>query len=363
MSSTETTKDGRFFAAKEKMNYQPLWPTMERCSSTYRKLRNLNNRRSTSTVVGGKQSQTFDLALQSDTFNNSATRKYFRRYLTFLEENQEIPPEGMPLSDVYTLVRKIGSGGSGQIYLAKDVYLDVFCAVKIIYAGRVQLKNVKDNFFNEIKITAKLRHPNIVNIFYANYVEDYYYYVMEYINGENCADIIKKREMREDEVVNIAIALSGALTHAHQSGVIHRDIKPANIMLDENNMVKLMDLGIAVPILAKCKHSQSKRIEGTPLYLAPEQIRGIVNEQSDIYSFGATLYHLLTRQLPFRGKNVNATLQMVINPNLLPMPPCEIRPYLSADISHIVLKCLAKNPAQRFQSMEQILETLKALKN
>ena len=134
--------------------------------------------------------------------------------VNFLDQNIDVPPEGIALSDVYTLYKKIGEGGSGRVYMAKDNNLDIFCAIKIL---KIMQERDQKRFFSEIKLTAKLRHSNIVNIFYAHHVMMYYYYVMEYIDGESCDSIIKKRALTEDEVIDIAIPFVHSMVHGHHN--------------------------------------------------------------------------------------------------------------------------------------------------
>lgn len=282
--------------------------------------------------------------------------------IEFLEHNLEVPPNGVQLSDVYTLIKKIGEGGSGRVYLARDNNLDIPCAIKVL---RIFQEHDQRKFFSEIKITAKLRHPNIVNIFYANHIHKYYYYVMEYIDGESCDLILKRRAMSETEVISIAIPLAQAIEHAHHYNIIHRDIKPANVMIDQGKTVKVCDMGLAMirALHTNPTSASSGRIRGTPVYMAPEQITGggTLDERTDIYSYGMTLYHLLTRQVPYLGRNLQETFEAICNFNVLPKPPREIFANISESMEALILKCIQKRPESRFAKMSQVLSALQEI--
>lgn len=276
-----------------------------------------------------------------------------------------LPPEGFVLSGIYTLLRKLGEGGNGKIYLARDNNLDILCAIKIATSSQLSGEENRQRFYNEIKTTAQLRHPNIVSIFYANHLGRYFYYVMEYITGKTCEEMIKERPMEEEQLLPIAISIAKALQYAHQHHVIHRDVKPANVMVDEHGVVKVLDLGLALRrTLHGKKLATTKKIVGTPNYMSPEQINDDrdIDERTDIYSYGATLYHLVTRKLPFYGENIAETLNKVIDFDLPAASPRLLNPKISPQLEELILKCLQKRPERRYQSMDDILLILEAMR-
>lgn len=282
--------------------------------------------------------------------------------LDFLHTGKSLPPEGLPLSDVYTLLSKIGEGGSSKVYLAKDNNLDILCVIKmILHSGS---EEAMQKFYAEVKTTAKLRHPNIVNIFYANHIGEYFYYVMEYIDGSSCEEIIRQRSFSIPEVIHVGTCIAKALQYAHSMKIIHRDVKPANIIMGKDGTVKLLDLGLAInPTLLNTE--ARNKIAGTPYYLSPEQARAefdSINETTDMYCFGATLYHILTGKVPFPGKHLVETITMVANIDLAPKKPSLFRSDISEPLDKIVLKCMDKRQDQRYKNMEQVNDELEKIK-
>ncbi len=286
--------------------------------------------------------------------------KFNPESVVFLDQNADVPPDGVVLSDVYTLLKKIGEGGSGRVYLARDNNLDILCAIKVL---KILQERDQKRFLSEIKITAKLRHSNIINIFYANHIQKYYYYVMEYVDGESSDNILKRKRFSEIEVLAIALPVAQAIEHAHKNNIIHRDIKPANIMIDKGGVAKICDMGLAMVRSMHTNPHPGSRIRGTPVYMSPEQITEAQNidYRSDIYSFGVTLYHLLTRQLPFMGSNLRETLMMVSSQLMFPKNPRAIDPNISETMANLVLKCIQKKPEDRYQNMTDVYEVLQQI--
>ncbi|NUM35747.1 MAG: serine/threonine protein kinase [Candidatus Brocadiae bacterium] len=279
----------------------------------------------------------------------------------YLQTGENLPPDGLPLSDVYTLLSKIGEGASSKIYLAKDNNLDILCVIKLIL--QTGSEETRQKFYAEVKTTAKLRHPNIVNIFYANHIGSYFYYVMEYIDGASCEDIMKKRPFSIHEAIHIGICTAKALQYAHASKIIHRDVKPANIIMGIDGTVKLLDLGLAInPRFLNT--DERNKIVGTPYYLSPEQARAEfehINEKSDIYCLGATLYHILAGKVPFPGKHLVETIAMVANMDLAPKNPGFLRAEIPKKLEDIVMKCMAKKQEKRYENMGEIIVELERI--
>ncbi len=294
--------------------------------------------------------------LSKEDFLTHSSRKAIN--LDFLHTGKNLPPEGLPLSDVYTLLSKIGEGGSSKIYLAKDNNLDILCVIKMILHSGTE--EARQKFYAEVKTTAKLRHPNIVNIFYANHIGEYFYYVMEYIDGSSCEEIVRQRSFTIPEVIHVGTCIAKALQYAHSMKIIHRDVKPANIIMGKDGTVKLLDLGLAINPRLLNTEARNK-ISGTPYYLSPEQARAefdSINEKTDIYCLGATLYHILTGKVPFPGKHLVETITMVANMDLAPKKPGLLRIDIPQKLEEIVLKCMDKRQENRYSDMEEIVTEL-----
>ena len=263
------------------------------------------------------------------------------------------------LKSRYKLIDKVGIGGMSTVYVARDLKTNAIVAIKVLHPQFAIDKNFINRFYREIKIIATLNHPNILKLYDYGVVEGTPYFVTEYIQGKTLKELLSEgKRFSIEETIKIIIEVLGALSHAKSKGVIaHRDIKPGNIMIDKDGNVKLMDFGIA-----KFEGTQITQdtIMYTPTYAAPEQIKGEnVDIRTDLYSLGCTLYELLTGRPPFLGTNaINISFKHIKEQ---PQPPSNFNKEISKDLDNIVLKLLAKNPSDRYQTPEEVIKDLMKL--
>ena len=258
----------------------------------------------------------------------------------------------------YRVVRKLGGGGMADVYLCEDLTLGRHVAVKVLLQRYLNDPTFVERFRREAKAAAGLNQQNLVSIYDWGEVDGTYYIVMEYVEGETLKDLIRRRErLSGNESVNITMQLLAAVDFAHRSGIVHRDIKPQNVMIDRDGTCKVMDFGIARA--GDSGMTEAGSILGTAQYLAPEQAKGHpVDERSDLYSVGVVLYEMLTGTVPFKGDSaVTVALKHV---NEVPREPAELVPGLPYSLNQIVLKAMAKDPIDRYQSAAEFARDLRA---
>ena len=258
----------------------------------------------------------------------------------------------------YRVVRKLGGGGMADVYLCEDLTLGRHVAVKVLLQRYLNDPTFVERFRREAKAAAGLNQQNLVAIYDWGELDGTYYIVMEYVEGETLKDLIRRRgRLSGNESVNVTMQLLAAVDFAHRSGIVHRDIKPQNVMLDRGGTVKVMDFGIARA--GDSGMTEAGSILGTAQYLAPEQAKGQpVDERSDLYSVGVVLYEMLTGTVPFKGDSaVTVALKHV---NEVPREPAELVPGLPYSMNQIVLKAMAKDPADRYQSAAEFARDLRA---
>jgi eukaryotic-like serine/threonine-protein kinase len=272
--------------------------------------------------------------------------------------------EAMQLGQ-YTLDEKLGEGGMGVVYRARHAMLQRPTAVKFVSSEKTNEQTIA-RFEREVQLTAKLNHPNTIAIYdYGRTPEGIFYYAMEYLQGINLEDLIRKYGAQpEGRVIHILQQVCGSLAEAHHNGLIHRDIKPANIILTERggiyDFAKLLDFGLAKATDAKKDASLTAigSLTGTPLYMSPEAIENHnTDARSDLYALGAVGYYLLTATPVFDGKSVVEVLQK--HANATPeLPSKRTNRQFSAEIESVLLKCLAKNPDGRPQTASELADEL-----
>jgi serine/threonine-protein kinase len=265
----------------------------------------------------------------------------------------------------YQILDKLGKGSMGIVYKARQASVDRIVAVKVLLEALAKNREFVKRFDREAKIAAKLSHNNIVNAIDAGEVNGQYYFVMEYVEGETIKDMIEKGRIFDEKMaLKIIIAVAEALKHAQVRGLIHRDIKPENVILTKDGNVKLADLGLArLTADEKWAMAEAGMAIGTPYYISPEQVRGQVDVdiRSDIYSLGATLYHMVTGVPPYDGDTPNEVMKKHVDKNSPLVPPDHLNTRLSSGLGEVVETMMAKNRENRYRNPDDLLLDLKCL--
>ena len=270
----------------------------------------------------------------------------------------------------YRLVRRLGAGGMGEVYLAQDTHLERPVALKVMCAELAEDPNQRKRFRSEAKAASGLIHPHICTIHDVGETMDGRpFLVMEYVEGQTLDRVLQARRLSLPEVLNLGIQVAEALEAAHARGLVHRDIKPANLMLDPPGHVKVMDFGLAKRFtsgelggaLTSAAHTQTGMLIGTPQYMSPEQALGhSLDPRTDIFSLGAVLYELVAGQRPFLGQTLGESINNIVNQA---PPPLGLEdPFLSPALDHIIFKCLEKDAEKRYASATQLAAELRKLK-
>jgi serine/threonine-protein kinase len=258
----------------------------------------------------------------------------------------------------YRVLRRIGSGGMADVYCAEDTHLGRQVAIKVLHRRFAQDQEFVERFRREAKSAAGLNHPNVVGVFDRGEHEGTYYIAMEYLEGRTLKDIVAtEAPLPQEQVIDLGIQILQAAGFAHRHGVIHRDFKPHNVIVDEHGHAKVTDFGIARAGASEMTETGS--IMGTAQYLSPEQAQGhAVTATSDIYSIGVMLYELLAGRLPFDGDSAVAVALKHLSE--APAPISHWRPDVHPSLEAVVMAALAKDPAQRWQSAEDLAAGLES---
>ena len=272
----------------------------------------------------------------------------------------------------YRIVEKIGEGGMGVVYKARDTHLDRFVAIKLLQPHLVDDAERRRRFVQEAKAASALNHPNIVTVHDIDTAEDVTFIAMEYVAGKPLDEVLRRKGMRVGEALGYAIQVADALAAAHAAGIVHRDLKPSNIVVGDDGRVRVLDFGLAkltqareaagvTATMTAAPISEAGTVLGTFAYMSPEQAQGAtVDARSDVFSFGVVLYEMLAGRHPFRRESRISTLAAIVGED--PKPLSDDRAPLPAEVERTVLRCLRKEPQRRWQSMSDLKSVLEDLK-
>jgi serine/threonine protein kinase len=273
-----------------------------------------------------------------------------------------------PIIGRYEIVEELGRGAMGSVYKAHDPAMGRTVALKTILSSALtgpQAGEYRERFYREARAAGSLAHPGIVPVFDVGEHGGLPYLVMEFVEGRTLADAAKKGErFTVDRVCDIGQQLADALAYAHRQGVIHRDIKPANILMTSREVYgserpRITDFGIAKLIASEM--TSTGQLLGTPTFMPPEQFTGApVDGRADLFSLGVILYALSTGEQPFHGETMTAVSYKIVHTD--PIPPSKLNPSVSPPLEAVILKCLAKNPAVRYQTGEEIVRDLSEIR-
>lgn len=272
----------------------------------------------------------------------------------------------------YRLVEKLGAGGMGEIYKAEDSRLNRMVAIKLLSPRFAADQERRKRFFQEARAASALNHPNIITLYDIVSEDDVQCIVMEYVAGKTLREVIPPRGLNSSQALQYGIQMAGALGAAHSAGIIHRDLKPSNVMITNSGLIKILDFGLAKWIDPSLTGhpaggaavdqglTTEGSIIGTVSYMSPEQAIGKrVDTRSDIFSFGCVLYEMVTGRRAFEGSSGISTLSSILRDDVKPIG--ELAPDVPEALEQVILKCLAKEPDARWQSMKEIEGRLAAV--
>jgi serine/threonine protein kinase/Tol biopolymer transport system component len=277
----------------------------------------------------------------------------------------------------YRVLEKLGEGGMGVVYKARDTHLDRFVALKLLPPEKVADPERKHRFIQEAKAASALNHPNIITIHDIGESDGLQFIAMEFVPGRTLNQLIGRKGLRLNEALKYAVQIADALARAHAAGIIHRDLKPSNMMVDEHGLIKVLDFGLAKLVerseadefaptetirLADRLQTEEGMIVGTVAYMSPEQAEGkLVDARSDLFSFGSVLYEMIAGRRPFRGETKVATLSAILHKD--PQPLSELVVGVPPELERLLGHCLRKDPTRRLQHMDDVKVELQALKD
>jgi serine/threonine protein kinase len=306
----------------------------------------------------GTPSELFNNSKQPDVSMEAQTADTYKTQVrskpqTYGVLNLENLPEGHIIDKRYEIKEKLGQGGFGAVYRVYDKNMNIDKALKIIPEAIINDKEAMFDLQNEAQTMIALNHPNIVRVYDFHKTGSIKFIDMEYIEGKTLTEIKlehKNKQIPEEKVKELAVQIASGMSYAHQKGILHKDIKPQNVMVTKKNKVKIMDFGIAETVRTSMSRIQNSTSSGTLVYMSPEQIKGKdVGKESDIYSFGAMLYELLSGQPPFYKGDINY--------QILHDKP-ETLTNVSDKLNNVILNCLEKEFKKRCKNFEEIISKL-----
>lgn len=270
------------------------------------------------------------------------------------------------LTDNYNIISQLGKGGMGAVYLAQDKRLDRKVAIKVLTLNEnlslEQKSEIIARFQKEAKAIAKLSHPNVVGIHDIGEDNGQYYMVMEFLEGRSIGSILdEEKKLPIQDCIDISIQICKALDYIHSNSIVHRDIKPDNIIITKNNVAKITDFGIAQNDSDQMRLTQDGTILGSIMYISPEQLRNSkdVDNRADIFSYGVTLYQMVTGKMPFEGETVGEVVTKILSNQ--PELPRKHNPDIPFELEKIIMKALNKDRNKRYQSMKEMEKDLNSL--
>jgi serine/threonine protein kinase len=277
---------------------------------------------------------------------------------TAAASDTHVAPTGDRFAD-FILLNELGRGGMGVVYRAFEPDLGRHVALKMILSGNLSGEQELARFDIEAKAAARLSHPNIVKVHRVGVHGEQHYFSMDLIEGVSLAQKLTDGPLPSKVAARYLLTIAQAIQHAHEQGILHRDIKPGNILIDTNDQPHVTDFGLAKQLTGSDKHTRTGALLGTPSYMAPEQASANkeVGPATDVYGLGALLYELLTARPPFRGETTLDTILQVLEHDAA--PPRLLNPSVDRDLETICLKCLAKNPRERYPSAQELADDLR----
>jgi hypothetical protein len=275
------------------------------------------------------------------------------------QHEQVARPAPLPVIDGYEIGELLGRGGMGVVFLALHKKLKRPVALKIVVSGAHAGADERARFRTESEAVARLNHPGIVQIYEVGDQAGCPYLALELVSGGSLAEQLDGTPMPPRRAAELLLNLARAVQHAHEHGIVHRDLKPANVLLTETGVAKIADFGLAKLLDVEQGQTQTGAVLGSPSYMAPEQAAGkvrAIGPATDVYALGAILYEMLTGRPPFVGESFLETLDQVRSHN--PAPPQVLQPKVSGDLAVICMKCLEKNPAERYASAAALAHDL-----
>jgi len=265
----------------------------------------------------------------------------------------------------YKIIGKLGAGAMAVVYKGTQISLNRAVAIKVLPKRFSADPEYVNRFYKEGQAAGKLHHNNIVQAIDVGEAGGYHYFVMEYVEGKTIADdLVAGKVFGEREALGIVIQVAQALEHAHANGLVHRDVKPKNIMITKDGVVKLADMGLARETTdIETAQNEEGKAYGTPYYIAPEQIRGMIDidGRADIYGLGATFYHMVTGRVPFLADDPAEIMRKHLREPLI--PPDHINTALSAGVSEVIEVMMAKRKEDRYANAKELLADLEALRS